>query len=76
MVTAIVAGGWTSIVPFMLHLLVLNDVPMALWVMVLPGVYLGARVAPLVHGVVGLQNVLVAFATFLVATSVLMIWTS
>ena len=53
MVTAIVAGGWTSIAPFLVHLLVLKDVPMALWVMVLPGVYLGARIAPLVHGAVG-----------------------
>jgi hypothetical protein len=37
-------GGWVSVVPFMLHLFVLNDVPIVLWLMVLPGVYIGAQV--------------------------------
>jgi len=36
-VTGILVGGWTSVVPFGLHLLVLKDVPIALWVMGLPG---------------------------------------
>lgn len=45
MVTAIVAGGFTSFLPFLVHLLILDDVPIALWVMVLPGVYIGARIA-------------------------------
>ena len=44
--------------------------------MVLPGVYLGARIAPMVHGVVGLGNVLSLFAVFLVATSFMMAYTS
>jgi uncharacterized membrane protein YfcA len=43
-VTGIITGGWVSLVPFLLHLLWLNDVPLQLWVMVLPGVYFGAQV--------------------------------
>jgi uncharacterized membrane protein YfcA len=74
-VTAILCGGWTSLVPFLLHWLVLqdDDFPLALWVMGLPGVYLGARLAPLVHEQLGIDNVLVAFCVFLSGTFVLMI---
>jgi hypothetical protein len=43
-VTGIITGGWVSLVPFAMHLFWLNDVPLQLWVMVLPGVYLGAWV--------------------------------
>ena len=72
-VTGILVGGWTSIVPFLLHLFVIGDVPIALWVMGLPGVYLGARIAPLVHDKVGLSTILTAFCVFLVATAALML---
>jgi len=74
-VTGIVVGGWTSAVPFGIHLLVLHDVPIALWVMGLPGVYLGALIAPLVHERLGIVNVLTAFCLFLLATSLIMITT-
>lgn len=43
-VTGIITGGWVSVVPFLLHLLWLNDVPLQLWIMVIPGVYYGAKV--------------------------------
>lgn len=72
-VTAILVGGWTSIVPFLIHLIVLKDVPVALWVMGLPGVYIGARIAPTVHDRLGLMNVLWAFVLFLLVTSVLIV---
>jgi uncharacterized membrane protein YfcA len=72
-VTGILCGGWTSLVPFLWHLLVLRDVPIALWVMGLPGVYLGARIAPLVHDHVGIFNVLRAFCIFLLVTFLLMV---
>ena len=72
MVTAIVTGGWTSIAPFLVHLIVLRDVPIAHWLAVLPGVAVGARLAPHVHAAVGLRNILMLFATFLVASAVLM----
>jgi len=39
----------------------------------LPGVYLGARIAPLVHDKVGLSTILAAFCFFLVATAALML---
>ena len=74
-VTGILVGGWTSVVPFGLHLFVLGDVPIALWVMGLPGVYLGARIAPLVHEQLGITTVLAAFCCFLVGTAVLMLST-
>ncbi len=44
-VTGIITGGWVSIVPFLLHWLWLNDVPFQLWIMVLPGVFYGAKVS-------------------------------
>mmetsp|Transcript_18307 Transcript_18307/g.42157 ORF Transcript_18307/g.42157 Transcript_18307/m.42157 type:complete len:411 (-) Transcript_18307:672-1904(-) len=72
-VTGIIVGGWTSALPFALHLLVVKDVPVALWVMGLPGVYLGARIAPLVHDRVGMPAVLTAFWVFLVGTAGLML---
>jgi len=74
-VTSIIVGGWTSFAPFLIHLLILKDVPIALWVMGLPGVYLGARMAPVVHERIGIVNVLAAFVLFLVATAVLMVST-
>eukprot|EP01032_Pedospumella_encystans_P009448 gene9448-11117_t len=55
-VTGIITGGWVSIVPFLLHWLWLNDVPFQLWIMVLPGVFYGAKFAPLVHDHVGLPK--------------------
>lgn len=72
-VTGVLVGGWTSIVPFGIHLFILKDVPVALWVMGLPGVYLGANIAPMVHEHLGIVNVLTAFCLFLVATALLMI---
>jgi uncharacterized membrane protein YfcA len=44
-VTGIVTGGWVCVVPFLLHLLWLEDVPLQLWIMVLPGVYVGSQVS-------------------------------
>eukprot|EP00586_Coscinodiscus_wailesii_P015003 CAMPEP_0172506714 /NCGR_PEP_ID=MMETSP1066-20121228/197561_1 /TAXON_ID=671091 /ORGANISM="Coscinodiscus wailesii, Strain CCMP2513" /LENGTH=349 /DNA_ID=CAMNT_0013283863 /DNA_START=17 /DNA_END=1066 /DNA_ORIENTATION=- len=72
-VTGILVGGWTSIMPFGIHLLIFRDVPIALWVMGLPGVYLGARIAPLVHERLGITNVLIAFIVFLLGTAILML---
>jgi uncharacterized membrane protein YfcA len=45
MVSGIVTGGWVCALPFAFHVLVWNDVPYHLWVMVLPGVFLGAKVS-------------------------------
>mmetsp|Transcript_25897 Transcript_25897/g.33969 ORF Transcript_25897/g.33969 Transcript_25897/m.33969 type:complete len:336 (-) Transcript_25897:274-1281(-) len=75
-VTGIITGGWTSLVPFLVHLIVIQDVPVALWLMVLPGVYMGAKVAPAVHSVLGLEKVLYAFGAFLLATAGLMFSTA
>ena len=43
-VTGIVTGGWVCVVPFLVHIFYLQDVPYSLWLMVIPGVYLGAMV--------------------------------
>lgn len=72
-VTAIICGGWTSIVPFLYHLVVKQDVPIALWVMGLPGVYLGARIAPKVHEIFGIYTVLRGFCLFLLVSFWIMI---
>lgn len=74
-VTGILCGGWTSICPFLLHLLVLKDVPISLWVMGLPGVYAGARIAPATHDLLGLGRVLGAFVVFLLVAGIVMLFT-
>lgn len=73
-VTGILVGGWTSFLPFIMHLFLIRDVPMNLWVMGLPGVYLGARIAPLVHEGLGITRVLTAFVFFLLGTAMLMVF--
>ena len=72
-VTAVICGGWTSFCPFLMHLFVLKDIPIALWIMTLPGVYLGAKIAPRVHEEIGIVNVLAAFVIFLLLVAVLMV---
>ena len=72
-VTGILCGGWTSACPFLLHLCLRRDVPIALWVMGLPGVYIGARIAPWFHEKMGILNVLTAFCGFLIVTALLML---
>jgi len=72
-VTGILVGGWTSLIPFLIHLIVLQDVPITLWVMVLPGVYLGARLAPLVHERIGITTVLFLFCVFLLIVTVILL---
>jgi uncharacterized membrane protein YfcA len=47
-VTGIVTGGWVCIVPLIIHIYQLNDVPYKLWIMVLPGVFFGAKVSNLI----------------------------
>jgi uncharacterized membrane protein YfcA len=47
-VTGILAGGWASIVPFAIHLFYYNDVPYRLWIMVIPGIFFGAKVSSVV----------------------------
>lgn len=43
-VTGIVVGGWVSLVPAIIHLVYFQDIPFQMWIMVLPGVYIGAQV--------------------------------
>jgi uncharacterized membrane protein YfcA len=71
MVTGIVVGGWASIVPFLLHASFYEDVPWDLWMMVLPGVALGAWLAPQVQTLIGMENSLIAFGIFLLCTFIL-----
>jgi uncharacterized membrane protein YfcA len=68
-VTGIITGGWVCLVPLIIHLFILNDVPFALWLTVLPGVFVGARVAPTFFELVGINRVLWAFGFFLVASA-------
>ena len=68
-------GGWTSAVPFVIHLVVIGGVPLHLWVMGLSWVYVGARIAPLMHERLGIVTVLTAFVIFLLRTAALMVFT-
>lgn len=71
MVTGVITGGWVCVVPFLLHLIVIGDVPFKLWIMVIPGVYSGAMIAPLVHEYLGQSNINKAFSLFLLLTALL-----
>lgn len=44
-VTGIITGGWVCLLPFVIHIFYQQDVPYELWLMVIPGVYLGAAVS-------------------------------
>jgi uncharacterized membrane protein YfcA len=70
-VTGIITGGWVCILPLGVNALVLNNVPVKLWLMVLPGVFLGAKYAPMLIDWVGSERVMYAFATFLFASALL-----
>jgi uncharacterized membrane protein YfcA len=71
MVTGIVVGGWASIIPFLIHIFWYEDVPWDKWLMVLPGVALGAWLAPKVKTFIGIENSLMIFGIFLLCTFVL-----
>eukprot|EP01039_Chlorochromonas_danica_P009445 gene9445-10435_t len=71
MVTGIVTGGWVCILPFLLNVFVFENVPVALWLMVLPGVFLGARLAPELVSTLGRERVMTGFSAFLFASALL-----
>jgi len=67
-VTAIITGGWSSALPFVINI-GRENVPYDLWLMVLPGVCIGAFLAPFLHGLFGKNNILLLFATLLLLSS-------
>jgi uncharacterized membrane protein YfcA len=71
-VTGIVTGGWVCVVPFLVHIYE-DDVPYALWVLVLPGVFFGAKYSPHLVEWVGEKTVMSFFSIFLFA-SALIFW--
>ena len=74
--SSIIAGGWTSAYNGLIHLLWLHDVPIHLWLMVLPGVFCGAYVAPHVHTAMGTDRMLVIFGMFLTLSALHMLYVS
>ena len=44
-VTGIITGGWVCILPFIIHWVDIGDVPWKMWIMVLPGVFIGSKVS-------------------------------
>jgi uncharacterized membrane protein YfcA len=64
-VTSIVAMGLTAMVPFGVHLFIIGDVPVHLWLMVLPGILIGARIGPWLNRALGSRRILVGFASLL-----------
>lgn len=65
-VTSIVTMGLTAMVPFGIHLFILRDVPIDLWLMVLPGILVGARLGPWLNQKMGSKRILIGFATLLI----------
>jgi len=72
-VTGIVTGGWVSVIPFIIRLTYFKDVPFHLWIMVLPGVFMGARLAPIAHDHFGIEKILFGFSVFLVGSALVMV---
>ena len=73
-VTSIVTMGLTAMVPFAIHLFVISDVPINLWLMVLPGILIGARIGPWLNKTLGSRPILIGFA-FLLLVEFLMTMT-
>jgi uncharacterized membrane protein YfcA len=65
-VTSIVTMGLTAMVPFGVHLFVIGDVPVNLWLMVLPGILMGARIGPWLNKTLGKRRILIGFGSLLV----------
>ncbi len=70
-VTSILTMGFAAMVPFAVHLLVLRDVPINLWLMVLPGILLGARLGPWLNQALGRRRILVGFSILLLVEFVM-----
>jgi uncharacterized membrane protein YfcA len=64
-VTSIVTMGLTATVPFAVHLFIISDVPINLWLMVLPGILIGARIGPWLNKTLGSRRILIGFASLL-----------
>ncbi len=64
-VTSIVTMGLTAMVPFGVHLFIIGDVPVNLWLMVLPGILVGARIGPWLNKTLGSRRILIGFASLL-----------
>lgn len=69
LVTGVVAGGVVCWLPLLVHAAVLRDVPVRSWLMVLPGVYTGAFLAPLVSDFVGTLNMYRVLCVVLLVTA-------
>jgi uncharacterized membrane protein YfcA len=65
-VTSIVTMGLTAIIPFCVHLFIIGDVPINLWLMVLPGILIGARLGPWLNKTLGSRRILIGFASILI----------
>ena len=63
--TAVIAGGWTGIFPFLITSLYLHNLPLLRILITLPGTFCGALSAPYVASALGRQNILLAHAIFL-----------
>jgi len=64
-VTSILVIGWTSFFPLLYHIIDRKDVPYNLWIMVIGGSLLGARIGPLLNKLLGKKVMLVAFVILL-----------
>ncbi len=65
-VTSIVTMGLAAMIPFGVHLFILSDVPINLWLMVLPGILIGARIGPWLNKTLGSKRILIGFASLLI----------
>ncbi len=65
-VTSIITMGLTAMIPFCVHLFIIGDVPINLWLMVLPGILIGARLGPWLNKTLGSRRILIGFASLLI----------
>lgn len=69
-VTSITMVGLLSIVSSLDHIVVRNDFPWELWLLVLPGLLLGSMIGPFVNKLVGPRRILIAFVVLLFADAI------
>mmetsp|Transcript_18153 Transcript_18153/g.26412 ORF Transcript_18153/g.26412 Transcript_18153/m.26412 type:complete len:165 (+) Transcript_18153:514-1008(+) len=65
-ITSISIVGWISMFAFFVHLLILQDIPMMIWLCGLGGVHVGAMVGPELNKLIGPRNVMIIFVVFLI----------
>eukprot|EP01130_Rhizamoeba_saxonica_P017176 TRINITY_DN8210_c0_g1_i2.p1 TRINITY_DN8210_c0_g1~~TRINITY_DN8210_c0_g1_i2.p1 ORF type:complete len:256 (+),score=33.02 TRINITY_DN8210_c0_g1_i2:231-998(+) len=65
--TSILVMGWTSVVPALVHILHYKDMIYPVWIMIVGGTVIGARLGTLMNNVFGKRRIIILFCLLLTA---------